>query len=81
MNANEMAKELESLRTEIEKAKRDEARLEGSKDEVDKRLRGEFNCKTNAAGQTKLTRLRKSLEAKRETLEIEFEKLKDNYEW
>ena len=78
---NDMMKDLEDLKKEIESAKSDKIRLEGERDGLNKRLRNEFNCRTLAAAKKKLADLKKMREKTEAAAKDKYEKLKGDYEW
>jgi len=77
----DIARDLEKLKGEIEKAKTDVARMEGQRDELLSSLRGKHNCKTIEAARTLADNKRKKKEKLDAEVEEGYRELKEQYEW
>ena len=78
MNESE---KLLKMKEKIDKAKADVFRLEGSRDQLYKTLKKDYECKTIEDAQKKLDTIEKQLDQKEAALEKGIASLEHDYDW
>ena len=77
----DMMEDLNGLKDEIDTAKADRTRIAGRKEEIDKSMRTEFNCRTLPSAKKKRSDFKKTADKSDVIIKKKYEQLKENYEW
>ena len=77
----EITKDLNSLKDEIDLSKRKLSQLEGRKEELIKRLKSEFDLSTLVEAHKKIDKDSNQLDKLKTEIEKKYNELKDRFEW
>lgn len=78
---DEIIKDLNKLKEEIDEAKKDEIRLDERQKGLSNRLRNEFNCRSIDDAEKKIISIKKRRETVDEKIKTDYQKLKNDFEW
>jgi len=78
---DEINRELQQLKEEIEEGKTERANLDGRREEVQERLKNEFSVKSVDVGRRREKEWGKKLDGLEVSIRKDFQKLKEEYSW